>query len=116
MSLQLPAVEAGYAFDLGRETLVRIVDSASIFARYTGKRPHINQVGRWLRIGARNVVLPSVLIGGRRFTSEPAIRWWIAATSGSSSSSRSGNPRTSEPTPAQIATLERAGILDRKGA
>lgn len=66
----------------------------------------------YLERGIGDGVLPSLLVGRRRFTSESAIRWWIAATF----ASRCGITRTGVSTPGQIATLERAGILAPKEA
>jgi hypothetical protein len=49
-------------------------------AYYPGKRPHIATVHRHYLRGVRGVKLGTVLVGGRRYTSQEEIERFIAAT------------------------------------
>ena len=69
--------------DLELETLIPIAEAA----RHIPGRPHRGTVWRWLQSGVRGVVLESVLIGGRRYTSTEAIRRFLLA----------GNPTSAAP-------------------
>lgn len=77
-----------YAFQLGSERLVPVRAISQTYAKLTGvpRGPHKAGVERWLTRGYCGVVLPSVKLAGRRYTSEAAIRWWIAACSAAEAS------------------------------
>lgn len=44
-------------------------------------RWHIGDPYRWAQIGVEGIRLPTVRLGGMRYTSEEAIAWWTAALS-----------------------------------
>lgn len=104
-----------YVLDPSAERLLHLTDVPPLVASWGCRRPHKNAVRRWITIGVRGVVLPSVLVGGRRYSSEPALRWWMAATSAlagpPASSPVAGLPCSA----AERATLVRAGIMPRNG-
>lgn len=50
---------------------------AKVAERLTGQRPHPTTVCRWVRKGSAGVVLPSVIVAGKRMTSPEAFGAWI---------------------------------------
>lgn len=108
-----------YTIDATTERLIDLRGVCAWMEKRGARRPHINGVRRWFRRpGVRGVVIPSVMVGGIRYTSEGALLWWIAATSQAAASG--GTATTAAPagnvTPHERRVLERAGVLDREGA
>lgn len=64
------------SIDVTNERLITITEASQ---RVPG-RPGVSTVWRWISAGCRGVVLESVLIGGKRYTSQEAIERFIAAT------------------------------------
>lgn len=107
---------AEYRFDLDSEELFDLETAGQRLARWRGGKPvHKNGVARWCRTPSNTgILLPSLMVGGRRLTSEGALRWWIAASSAASLPHNRPAPIAGDGmTPADRAVLERAGIVDR---
>ncbi len=69
-----------YTIDPTIERLLHIGQLPDLFERFGMRRPHKNNVRRWLTTGTRGVVIPSVLVGGKRYTTQAAVQWWIATS------------------------------------
>lgn len=84
------------AIDIKTETLVPLSKVGEWYAQHTGYRPNRSTVHRWRTRGARGVKLETVLIGGKRFTSEAKLQAFSVATTaaadGIESSSVAGQP------------------------
>jgi hypothetical protein len=63
--------------DLANEKLLTIPEAAQCVPGERGKRG-VSTLWRWIAKGARGVKLESVLIGGKRYTSEEALARFIA--------------------------------------
>ncbi len=75
------------AIDIDREELLTVVEAAKV----TPRRPSARTIWRWLEHGCRGVVLESVLIGGRRFTTREAIERFLRRVNDSRHNPRSEN-------------------------
>ncbi len=64
------------------ERLIALRRLARWHADRTGERVHRSAPYRWARRGIRGVLLPTVQVGGIRYTSEAAIAWWTAMLTG----------------------------------
>ncbi len=62
--------------DLSSDTLLTFPQAA----KYLPGNRHISSLHRWRLRGVRGHKLETILVGGRRFTSEEAIQRFIAAT------------------------------------
>ena len=62
------------AIDIETEEMVPITRSPM----HIPGRPHISTVVRWCTRGVRGLVLESVIVGGRRFTSVEALSRFVA--------------------------------------
>lgn len=62
--------------DLQGECLLSLAEAAK---KLPG-RPHISTVHRWRQRGVRGIKLETVLIGGRRFTSDAALAEFVRST------------------------------------
>jgi hypothetical protein len=84
--------------DLSRETPIRITEAH----RYVPGSPSRPTVERWRLRGIRGIRLETVLVGGRRYTTEEAIDRFLTACNG-------GQPvlPTSERRAAEIARVDR---------
>ena len=60
-----------------KQSLLPPVDAVE---QVTGRRPSLSTLHRWRLRGVRGVKLQTVLVGGRRFVTEDAVREFIAAT------------------------------------
>lgn len=58
----------------------QLMSIAKAAAEITGTRPHPTTCNRWVRKGVGGIVLPSLVIGGRRMTTVRAFREWINET------------------------------------
>lgn len=99
--------------------LLPIREIPAMIGRTGARRPHLSVVRRWCTIGVRGVVLPTVLVGDRRYTTRDAVLWWIRATTAAPSLASPPAEHQSYGgagmTPAQRRTLLRAGIIDAEG-
>ena len=74
-------LRASYAIDIATERLIDLRGAIKWMEDRGARRPHLNGLMRWIRSpGVRGCVLPTVLVGGLRYTTEGALLWWIAAT------------------------------------
>lgn len=109
---------AAYSFDLESddERLIPLAEAGRTVAKMMGrdKAPHINQVRRWAKCGARGAKLPTVLIAGRRMTSRRAIAWWVGATTAAADSAKGHFQEAPSELPmadGDLMVLKRAGIV-----
>jgi hypothetical protein len=70
-----------YEIDPTRERLVSMRRVPDWITAHSQEQLHRSAPYRWARDGIRGIRLPTVRIGGRRYTSEEAIGWWAAALS-----------------------------------
>lgn len=68
--------EFSMPIDIQSESLVSIKETPARLP----SRPHVATVWRWIQRGCRGVKLETVLVGGRRFTSEESIQRFVEAT------------------------------------
>lgn len=59
--------------DLKSEQLVHLTQARE----YIPGQPHSGTIRRWFREGLRGITLETVMVGGRRFTSQEAISRFI---------------------------------------
>ena len=78
-------------------------------------RPHISSGYRYITRGIRGVVLESIVVGGRRWTSRQALRRFIAAVTAAAnqSSDRAASPAVKPKVTLVDETIERD--LDAEG-
>ena len=75
--------------DVSTETLRSFPDAA----RRIGRGVHISTLHRWRLKGCRGVRLETVMLGGRRFTSDQALdRFFAATTAAADDQARSATP------------------------
>lgn len=55
----------------------RMYPVAAAVERLTGQRPHPTTVCRWCHKGSAGIVLPSLIVSGRRMTSLEAVGEWL---------------------------------------
>jgi hypothetical protein len=95
--------------NLTGETLLTLAEAA----RSLPGRPHLSTLQRWRLRGVRGVKLETILVGGRRVTSQEAIERFAAATTaaadGSSLATRTSRQRQRDIDRAE-AELAKAGI------
>jgi hypothetical protein len=105
------ATAPSYEFDLsGGEQLFPGPGVIKVLEKLTGHRPHKNQARRLF--GKKSLPLPSVVISGRRYTSERAVAWWIRTATALANNKAGAVPaqQGAPLTGAEAATLERFGI------
>jgi len=73
--------------DIKRETLISLREARKEFPT----RPSLPTLWRWIVTGVRGVVLDSVRIGGRRFTSKEGIQRFLEASSGQTATEKKRN-------------------------
>lgn len=66
---------------LQEESLVSLRDAVNLLPKSGSKRVHISTLFRWAREGVNGVVLETVHIGSRRYTSHEAIARFVRAVS-----------------------------------
>jgi hypothetical protein len=81
------APSRSHNIDPTRERLIALARFGSWYEQRTGRRLDRTVVYRWRRRGMRTadgarLQLPTVQLGGVRYTSEEAIAWWSAALDG----------------------------------
>lgn len=70
-----------YEIDPLLERLITLKMAADLLPNARGQRASYNAVWRWALKGVRGHHLPTVMVGGIRYTTEGAIRHWIEQTS-----------------------------------
>ena len=65
--------------DLETETLIGFAEAAKHLPRSPAGRPATQTAARWSLVGLHGVRLEAVRVGGRRYTSREACRWFVAA-------------------------------------
>jgi hypothetical protein len=104
-------MSSSYQIDPTTEQLLAYPAIIEWFKKRTGRAPHRCGVRRWIRTGVRGIPLPSVLVGGIRYSTPGAIGWWINATSQASAPEGGANG----PAPAGVITPHQRRILERAG-
>ncbi|MBP8300247.1 MAG: DUF1580 domain-containing protein [Planctomycetes bacterium] len=74
-----------YRVDPLRDRLLPLRKLGSWHKDRTGESLHRSVPYRWAQIGVGGIRLPTVRLGGTRYTSEEAIAWWTAAINGGAS-------------------------------
>src|SRR5262245_56519962 len=67
--------------DFENESAIPWDEVPEILPRRHGKKVHISTVFRWMTVGLAGVVLPSVLIANKRFTTRQAVFRFLNTTS-----------------------------------
>jgi hypothetical protein len=81
--------------------------------RRSGTRLHLRTVFRWALEGVRGCRLETILVGGQRMTSQPAVQRFFEAVSAAAGSVRTTNGPTGVPSKARgdvEADLDQLGI------
>jgi hypothetical protein len=74
-----------YRIDPARERLIALRRVVRWYTDRTGESLHRSVPYRWAQHGVAGVRLPTVRLGGARYTSQEAIAWWTAALNGEAS-------------------------------
>lgn len=82
---QLTPETPTYRVDLLRDRLLALRSLCTWHKGRTGESLHRSVPYRWAQIGVGGIRLPTVRLGGTRYTSEEAIAWWTAAINGGAS-------------------------------
>ena len=82
---QVTATTTSYRVDPLRDRLLSLRRLGEWHKERTGEPLHRSVPYRWAQIGVGGIRLPTVRIGGVRYTSEEAIAWWSAAIDGGAS-------------------------------
>lgn len=69
--------------DISNEDLLTLSEAAKLLPGH----PHLSTIHRWRLRGARGVRLETVVIGGRRYTSQSALEEFVAKTTAASDGS-----------------------------
>ena len=106
----------GYAIDPNRDRLIALAGLATWYEERTGRRMHRSATYRWRQRGVRAadgtlLRLPTVRIGGIRYTSEEAIAWWTAAIDGQPAAAAAARAAAVAAQHEDEATLRRAGVI-----
>jgi hypothetical protein len=73
------------AIDVLEEDLIELADAPAVFEQLTKHRPHIATIYRWCDEeggGLDGIVLETVPVGRKRYTSREAINKWCQARAG----------------------------------
>lgn len=70
------AATESYHIDALCDRLLALRRLADWHQHRTGEAIHRSVRYRWAKRGIRGIRLPTILVGGVRFTSEEAVRWW----------------------------------------
>jgi len=96
--------------DVRQDTLLALSDVCRRFPGRAGGKPlHYETVRLWALTGRRGVVLETLIVGGRRYTSEEALERFIAALNASADRPAPRRPRSKRADMKQ-ALRERFGI------
>ena len=67
--------------DLKRQRILTLRQAAALIGHYTGWKPSVSTCWRWALKGVRGSKLAAVRIGGKVYTTEPAVMSFIATLS-----------------------------------
>lgn len=82
-----------YVIDPLAEELLTLREAAKLLPGANGKKASYASIWRWAQRGVRGHRLPTVLVGGTRYTTTGAIQDWVQQTSaGPSDGSRERTP------------------------
>lgn len=111
---QAPFAPSAYTFAIGTEPMIDMPEAAKVWGEWFGRQPHKNHLRRLCTKPNRHgLVLPTVMVAGRRMTSEGAIRWFVeSCTAANNAIAGSGGAVGVGLTPDERATLVRAGVLE----
>jgi hypothetical protein len=106
----------GYAIDPNRDRLIALARLVEWYEARTGRRLHRSVTYRWRQRGVRAedgslLRLPTLRIGGVRYTSEEAIAWWTAAIDGQPAAAAAARAAVVAASAEDDATLRRAGVI-----
>ena len=93
-----------HTIDLARDHLIALARLNLWCEERTGRRIDRTVPYRWSRRGIDGLKLPTILVGGRRFTSQEAFAWWCWALAKSRHSEGLESGRHSRRDPAIFAT------------
>ena len=79
---KLLATTRGYSINPSRDRLIALAKLVQWYEQRTGRRLHRSVTYRWRQRGVAGIKLPTIRLGGTRYTSEEAIAWWTAAIDG----------------------------------
>lgn len=82
-----PIPPTDYSIDATRDRLIALAKVGSWYEQRTGRKLHRTVPYSWRHRGVQAadgtlIRLPTVRLGGIRYTSEEAIAWWAAAIDG----------------------------------
>lgn len=89
--------------DTTTENLLSFSDAAAILP----DRPHLSTLHRWRLHGVKGVQLETVLVGGRRYTSNEALARFIARTTAAVDGDTTGQTITTGRRERDLARVER---------
>lgn len=112
---QLAPTTQSYQVDPNRDRLIALARLVEWFEARTGRRLHRSVTYRWRQRGVRGedgtvYKLPTIRIGGNRFTSEEAIAWWTAVVDGAPAAAAAARAAAAASDAEDEATLRRAGV------
>ena len=67
--------------DLKQQRVLTLSQAAALIGNYLGRKPSISTCWRWTLKGVRGSKLESIRVGGKVYTTEPAIRTFITTLS-----------------------------------
>ena len=67
--------------ELKRQRVLTLSQAAALIGNYLGRKPSISTCWRWALKGVRGSKLESIRVGGKVYTTEPAIRTFITTLS-----------------------------------
>jgi len=82
---QVNATTAAYRVDPLRDHLLSLRRLGEWHRERTGEALHRSVPYKWAQVGVSGIRLPTVRIGGVRYTSKEAIAWWASEIDGGSS-------------------------------
>lgn len=113
---QAPTTQGqSYQVDPNRDRLIAMARLVEWYEARTGRRLHRSVTYRWRQRGVRAADgtvyrLPTVRIGGMRYTSEEAIAWWTAVVDGAPAAAAAARAAAAASDAEDEATLRRAGV------
>lgn len=99
-----------YEIDFEAQQVLTMREVPAVVQKLTRLRPHLATVRRWAKVGVAGVKLPTAMVGVLTVTSREALLWWFRATATAREAQSAGARVAGPVTPADLATLQRAGI------
>ncbi len=105
-----------YTINPNRDRLIAMARLVEWYEERTGRRLHRSVTYRWRQRGVRAADgtvyrLPTVRIGGFRYTSEEGIAWWTAVVDGAPAAAAAARAAVSATDAEDDKTLRRAGVI-----